>query len=424
MYSLFLKIKKLLLLSVSMFIVCFLVGMKKISSKKVDLIKAHSTSFSPDSIPNLQNGLAKTPPMGWNSWNAFHTHINERQIKEVANAMVNDGMEAAGYKYLIIDDAWLGMHRNKKGRIIGNPKRFPDGIKALADYIHSKGLKFGIYESPGIKTCAGYPGSLHHEKEDAETFANWGVDYLKFDDCFKNRYRTNYMDRYVRMEKYLLATKRPIVLSIHTPSVNMRVPVNKRPWQWAPKIANMWRTTSDIQDNWNSVMQKLDQQVGLYKYAGPGHWNDPDMLEVGNGGMTKTEYKAHFSIWAILAAPLIAGTDLRHMSDQTKAILENKDVIAVDQDPAGIEGHKALDNGNQEVWVKPMQDGSETVLLLNRGPKRAFMTITAEQAGLKKATYYKMKNLWSHKYKRTDELIRGYVPSHGVAMYRVWPESN
>ena len=391
----------------------FLCGMSKAKNKTTRV--SNKMVAAADSVPNLQNGLAKTPPMGWNSWNAFHTHIDEQQIKAVADAMVKDGMKAAGYKYLIIDDAWLGMHRNNKGRLIANPKRFPHGIKALADYVHGKGLKFGIYESAGTKTCAGYPGSLHHEKVDAETFAKWGVDYLKLDNCYNQG--VSYIKRYSDMSRDLQATGRPIVFSICEWGV-------KDPYQWAPKISNLWRTTGDIQDNWQSVMTILDQQVGLYKYAGPGHWNDPDMLEVGNGGMTTTEYKAHFSLWSILAAPLIAGTDLRHMSDQTKEILENKDVIAVDQDPAGIEGHKALDNGNQEVWVKPMQDGSEAVLLLNRSPKRAFMTITAEQAGLKKATYYKMKNLWSHKYKRTDDLIRGYVPSHGVVMYRVWPESN
>ncbi|HYW34144.1 MAG TPA: glycoside hydrolase family 27 protein [Balneolaceae bacterium] len=372
-----------------------------------------------ENVINLRNELAQTPPMGWNSWNAFHTHINEKQIKAVADDMVADGMKAAGYKYLIIDDAWLAKYRTESGKLIANPKRFPDGIKALADYIHSRGLKFGIYESAGPHTCAGYPGSLNHEKTDALTFAKWGVDYLKYDDCMKKRSAYHY--KYIRMGKALLASGRSIVYSIHTPGVN-DISKKSKPWQWAINVANMWRTTSDIHDNWQSVMNILDQQVGLYKYAGPGHWNDPDMLEVGNGGMTTTEYKAHFSLWAMLAAPLIAGTDLRHMSDETKAILENKRVIAVDQDPAGIEGHKAIDHSAQEVWVKPLADGSEAVLLLNRGPKRAFMSVTAEQVGLKKVDYYKERNLWTDKTRRTDDLIRGYVPSHGVVMYRVWPK--
>lgn len=389
-------------------------GMDKIPNGQLFNKRQKNTAAKNDTVPNLQNGLAKTPPMGWNSWNAFHTNINGKKIRAIADDMAVDGMKAAGYKYIIIDDGWPSMHRNSKGQLVANPQKFPKGIKALADYIHSKGLKFGIYESAGTKTCAGYPGSLYHEKQDARTFAKWGVDYLKLDNCYNQG--VGYIKRYAGMEKALLATHRPIVYSICEWGI-------KAPWQWAPKISNLWRTTGDIQDNWNRVMTILDEQVGLYKYAGPGHWNDPDMLEVGNGGMTTTEYKAHFSLWAMLAAPLIAGNDLRHMSKQTKMILENKDVIAVDQDPAGKEGRKVQDYGNQEVWVKPLHDGSVAVVLLNRGPARAFMTITAQKAGLKKAVYYKEKNLWTHKYKRTDDLIRGFVPSHGVLMYRVWPES-
>jgi alpha-galactosidase len=351
--------------------------------------------------------------MGWNSWNHFGCHINEKIIKQMADAMIKTGMKAAGYEYINIDDCWMSNHRNSKGQLVPNPKRFPHGIKRLAKYVHSKGLKLGIYSSAGTRTCQGLPASLGHEKTDAKSFASWGIDYLKYDNCYNQG--KPYIERYAAMGKALLATGRPIVYSICEWGV-------KAPWQWAPKLGNLWRTTGDIRDNWQSVMNILDQQVGLYKYAGPGHWNDPDMLEVGNGGMSTTEYKAHFSLWAILAAPLIAGNDLRHMSAATKNILENKAVIAIDQDPKGVEGHKAVDDGSQEVWVKPLSDGSEAVLLLNRGPKRAFMTVTAEQAGLKKASYYKETNLWTHKSKRTDNLIRGYVPSHGVLMFRVWPK--
>ncbi len=222
------------------------------------------------------------------------------------------------------------------------------------------------------------------------------------------------------MERALLATKRPIVFSICEWGV-------KDPYQWAPKISNLWRTTGDIQDNWNSMINIVDQQVGLNKYAGPGHWNDPDMLEVGNGGMTNTEYRTHFSMWAMLAAPLIAGNDLLHMTETTRKILTNKEVIAVDQDPAGIEGYKISDSGDQEVWVKPLHDGSFAVLLLNRGPSKAFMTTTVEKVGLAKAPSYKVVNLWGKgawwqpaSY-MTNDLIRTQVDSHGVAMFRVWP---
>ncbi|RNI39974.1 glycoside hydrolase family 27 protein [Hanamia caeni] len=364
--------------------------------------------------------LCQTPPMGWNSWNAFHTDITEQKIKDAAQALVSSGMKAAGYEYINIDDAWMDTVRDAQGRLQPDPKRFPHGIKALADYVHSLGLKIGIYESAGTKTCAGFPGSLYHEKTDAESFAKWGIDYLKLDNCSNEG--VDYMQRYEGMEKALLATGRPIVYSICEWGV-------KDPYQWAPAISQLWRTTGDISDNWNSMINITDQQVGLQKYAGPGHWNDPDMLEVGNGGMTNNEYRTHFSLWAIMAAPLIAGNDLLHMTEATKEILTNKDVIAVDQDPAGKEGYKVEDDGDQEVWVKPMSDGSFAVLLLNRGEERVFMTTNVEQVGLQKAPSYKVVNLWDkgNRYQAgtysTSDLIRSSVASHGVAMFRVWPES-
>src|SRR6185312_874418 len=368
----------------------------------------------------VADNLSQTPPMGWNSWNAFHTDITEQKIKDAAQALVSSGMKAAGYEYINIDDAWMDTVRDAQGRLQPDPKRFPHGIKSLADYVHSLGLKIGIYESAGTKTCAGFPGSLYHEKTDAESFAKWGIDYLKLDNCSNEG--VDYMQRYEGMEKALLATGRPIVYSICEWGV-------KDPYQWAPAISQLWRTTGDISDNWNSMINITDQQVGLQKYAGPGHWNDPDMLEVGNGGMTNNEYRTHFSLWAMLAAPLIAGNDLLHMTEATKDILTNKDVIAVDQDPAGKEGYKVEDDGDQEVWVKPMSDGSFAVLLLNRGEERAFMTTTVEEVGLSKATSYKVVNLWDQGNRRqagtysTNDLIRSSVASHGVAMFRVWPES-
>ena len=398
------------------------VGMTDKSGQRVSLIHRGKTYLAQeDSVPNLQNGLAKTPPMGWNSWNAFHTQITEQKIRDAARAMVSSGMKAAGYQYIIIDDAWMDTVRDSHGRLMANPKRFPHGIKALADYVHSLGLKFGIYESAGTKTCAGYPGSLNHEKIDAETFAKWGVDYLKLDNCYNQG--VGLIKRYAGMERALLATGRPIVFSLCEWGV-------KDPYQWAPKIGNLWRTTGDIQDNWNSMINIVDQQVGLNQYAGPGHWNDPDMLEVGNGGMTNNEYRTHFSMWAMLAAPLIAGNDLLHMTEATREILTNKAVIAVDQDPAGKEGYKISDTGNQEVWVKPLADGSYAVLLLNRGPNTVYMTTTTQKVGLAKAPSYKVLNLWSNRNWQnsnpytTKDLIRAPVSSHGVAMFRVWPNKS
>jgi alpha-galactosidase len=395
-------------------IFCVIAGTARYSAaESTGVVITHIYTSMADSVPNLQNGLAQQPPMGWNSWNHFGCDINEDIIKKMADAMVSSGMKAAGYKYIVIDDCWMADHRDSKGRQVVSSDRFPHGIKKLADYVHSKGLKLGIYSSAGTKTCQGLPASLHHEQADAKMYAKWGVDYLKYDNCYNQG--EPYIKRYAAMGKALKATGRPIVYSICEWGV-------KAPWQWAPKLGNLWRTTGDIRDSWQSMISILDQQVGLYKYAGPGSWNDPDMLEVGNGGMTTTEYKTHFSLWAMLAAPLMAGNDLRHMSPETQSILENKAVIAVDQDPKGVQGHKVADHGDQEVWVKPLSDGSRAILLLNRSSNRVFMTTSAEQTGLKKADYYKLTNLWTHKSRRTDDLIRASVPSHGVAMFRVWPK--
>jgi len=357
------------------------------------------------------NGLAKTPPMGWNSWNHFGCDINENIIKETADAMVESGMKEAGYKYIVIDDCWMDDHRDSNGRLTNDPKRFPHGIKWLADYVHKKGLKLGIYSSAGTKTCQGLPASLDHEKTDAETFAKWGIDYIKYDNCYNQGRPLE--ERYTAMHNALKSVNRSIVFSICEWG-------RQNPWEWAPKLGNLWRTTGDIRDSWRSMVTILDQQVGLYKYAGPGHWNDPDMLEVGNGGMTNTEYRAHFSLWAILDAPLMAGNDLRHMSAATKDILTNKEVIAVNQDPAGNQGRKVTDNGNQEVWAKKMSDGSVAVVLLNRGDDGAFMTTNSQTVGLPQASEYRMRDLWRHDDSSTEDLIRSYVPSHGVAMFRVW----
>lgn len=330
---------------------------------------------------------------------------------EEADAMVASGMKEAGYEYINLDDCWMALERDKNGNLQADPERFPHGIKYLADYVHKKGLKLGLYSSAGTKTCAGWPASLDHEEADAKMFAKWDVDYLKYDNC--NNEGRPAIERYTAMRKALDAAGRPIVFSICEWGSN-------RPWEWAPSMGNLWRTTGDIRDSWASMVEKLDEQVGLNKYAGPGHWNDPDMLEVGNGGMSTTEYEAHFSLWCILAAPLIAGNDLRHMSDATLNILTNKEVIAVDQDPAGHEGYKLTDEGDKEVWVKALADGSWAVVLLNRGTEPAFITMKIKDLGIKGSDVYTVRDLWAHKQEdRKDGMVRSSVPAHGVEMYRV-----
>ncbi len=312
------------------------------------------------------DGLALTPPMGWNSWNKFACDVNEDLIKQTADAMVKNGMKDAGYQYIVIDDCWHG-ERDSLGFIHPDPKRFPSGMKALADYIHSLGLKFGIYSDAGWQTCGGRPGSRGHEYQDAMQYAKWGVDYLKYDWCNTKGLKAE--GAYLTMRNALYAAGRPIVFSLCEWG-------NNQPWNWAKNIGHLWRTTGDItaifdgfidHGTWKSwgIMQILDMQDTLRKYAGPDHWNDPDMMEVGNG-MSENEDQAHFTMWCMLAAPLISGNDLRNMSETTKNILTNKEAISVNQDSLGIEGFKYSANDSLEVWFKPLKNEQWAVTFLNR----------------------------------------------------------
>jgi alpha-galactosidase len=366
----------------------------------------------------LENGLALTPPMGWNSWNRFACDVNEDLVKSAADALVSSGMKDAGFEYVVIDDCWQ-VSRDPAGNIIADAKTFPSGIKALADYVHSKGLKFGIYSDAGTMTCAKRPGSRGHEYQDALQYAAWGVDYLKYDWC--NTGTENPQAAYSTMRDALKAAGRPIVFSLCEWGSN-------KPWLWARDVGNLWRTTGDISDCWDckkdrlSWTQILDLQVGLETYAGPGHWNDPDMLEVGNGGMTTTEYRSHFSLWCLLAAPLMAGNDLKNMSADIKEILTNKEVIGVDQDPLGMEGRRVRKNSDSEVWAKQLKDGSRAIALLNRGASDADISVSWEDLGYPAHLSAAVRDLWAKKdLGKFTGTFSVKVPSHGVAMLRVTP---
>jgi alpha-galactosidase len=363
----------------------------------------------------LDNGLAKTPPMGFNDWNAFGCNVSEQLIKQTADFFVSSGMKDAGYKYVNIDDCWMTHNRDAEGRLVPDPVKFPDGIKGTADYVHSLGLKLGIYEDAGTKTCAGYPGSLGHEQTDAQTFADWGVDYLKYDNCNNagSTTKQQYIDRYSAMRDALAATGRPIVYSLCEWGVN-------EPWTWAGDVGNLWRTTGDISDNWSSLKSIINQNAPLDEAAHPGAWNDPDMLEVGNGGMTDTEYKTHFSLWAEMASPLLVGTDLRRATPQTMSILLNKDVIAIDQDSLGVQGRVVKSDGTHQVFAKPLANGDVAVALYNSGDTAATISSTAAQAGLPKAQgAYTLTDLWSKGVTETAGTISAHVPAHGTVLYRV-----
>lgn len=376
-------------------------------------------SQDPDRKPN---GLALTPPMGWNSWNKFSCDINEEVVRKTADAMVTSGMRDAGYQYVVIDDCWQGP-RDANGFITADPQKFPSGIKALADYVHSKGLKFGIYSDAGKMTCAKRPGSQGHEYQDALTYARWGVDYLKYDWCYTGS--RNAEEAYALIADALRSTGRDIVLSICEWG-------NNQPWLWGRKIGNLWRTTGDIWDSFDrldpkfswaqNVVSIIDYNEPLWPYAGPGHWNDPDMLEVGNGGMSATEYRSHFSLWAMMAAPLMAGNDIANMDETTRSILLNKEVIAVDQDRLGVQGRRVWKDGDREVWVKPLSGGARALLLFNRGTAPAEITATWEQLGYPAKLRAKVRDLWAHKdLKPTAGSFTATVEPHGVVMVRVEP---
>ena len=340
------------------------------------------------------NGLALTPPMGWNSWNHFACNVSASLIERQADAMVASGMKAAGYRYVIIDDCWQ-VGRDANGNILADPQRFPQGIKAVADYVHAKGLKFGIYSDVGDHTCQMRPGSRGHEYQDALQYARWGVDYLKYDWC--NTGGLDARSAYATMGDALRVTGRPIVFSLCNWGLY-------QPWLWGAQAGgNLWRTTGDIWDAWSGtrdgslgMLDILDRQVDLAPYAGPGHWNDPDMLEIGNGGMTDPQYRAQLSLWAILAAPLIAGNDLTRMSPATRTILTNREVIAVDQDSLGMEGHRAWKDGDAEIWVRPLTRGREAVLLLNRGERPLRIRLQWSELGLPGYLPLEFRDLWKH----------------------------
>lgn len=359
--------------------------------------------------------VASVPPMGWNSWNHFACDVSDSLIRGTADAMVSSGMRDAGYRYVVIDDCWQ-VARAADGTIVADSARFPLGIRALADYVHSKGLLFGIYTDAGTKTCQGRPGSLGHEQQDARSYAAWGVDYVKEDWC--NAAGLDARAQYAKFRDALRRTGRPIVLSICEWGSN-------QPWEWAPAIGNLWRTTDDISDSWGSMLGNLDQSAQHATVAGPGHWNDPDMLEVGNGGMTDGEYRAHFSMWAIEAAPLIAGNDLRAMSDSTRAILTNAEVIAVDQDSLGAQGLLVWTDGPAlQVWAKPLANGDRAVALLNRSDTTARITAWLRRTGIRTDSA-RVRDLWTHAEVGTFKgQYADTVPAHGVRMLRVRPVSS
>ncbi|WP_316836859.1 glycoside hydrolase family 27 protein [Pedobacter nutrimenti] len=364
--------------------------------------------------------LAKKPPMGWNSWNKFECKINETIVKEIADALVKTGMKNAGYEYVIVDDCWQ-IGRDSLGNIIPDPERFPSGIKNLVDYVHSKGLKFGIYSDAGTQTCQGRPGSRGYEFQDARAYAKWGVDLLKYDWC--NHGKQNAEASYALMRDAIYKAGRPMVLSICEWGTN-------KPWEWGASVGHTWRTTEDIincfdcKNNWGGlgVLQIIDAQVEIGGYSGPGHWNDPDMLEIGNGVLTTSEERLHMSMWAMFSAPLIAGNDIRNMSAKTNEILTNKEVLAIDQDSLGISATRWMKYADLEIWFKPLSDNNFAFCLINRSNQPIVINqdLKATIKNYKVDGSYKVRDVWKRQnIGTTTDNIKGTIAAHDVLMLKL-----
>lgn len=368
----------------------------------------------PVAVLAYDNGLGRTPQMGWNSWNHYHCSVNETVLKATADAFIAHDLPKFGYKYVNVDDCWAGS-RSSAGYIQPDPTSFSD-FQGMIDYIHSKGLLFGLYSDSGNKTCAGRPGSLSYETQDAQTYAKWKVDYLKYDNCNSDGIPPE--KRYPVMQEALNITGRPIFYSLCEWGVD-------NPATWAPEVGNSWRTTKDIQDDWGAMIDRADLNDKWWSYAGPYGWNDPDMLEVGNGGMTTTEYETHFSLWCLMKAPLLIGCDINSMSSDTLRILTNSDAIAINQDPLGVQGHKNFSNGTSEVWAGPLSHPTPGVaaILLNRGLNSTSITAQWRDIGLDPAAKAQVYDIWQHKSLGSmTGSVTATVPSHGVAFYRITPE--
>ncbi|KAF5206652.1 Alpha-galactosidase [Thalictrum thalictroides] len=363
----------------------------------------------------LANGLGITPPMGWNSWNHFNCKIDHNIITETADALVSTGLANLGYHYVNIDDCWAELTRDDKGNLVAKKSTFPSGIKALADYVHSKGLKLGIYSDAGYFTCSKtMPGSLGHEEQDAKTFASWGIDYLKYDNC--NNDGSKPTIRYPVMTRALMKTGRSIFFSLCEWG-------DLHPALWGAKVGNSWRTTNDISDNWESMVSRADMNEVYADLARPGGWNDPDMLEVGNGGMTKDEYISHFSIWAISKAPLLLGCDVRNTTKETLEIIGNKEVVAINQDSLGVQAKKVRMEGDIEVWAGPLSDYRTVVLLFNRGPQPNAITASWDDIGIPPSTVVEARDLWQHETLKTRFVgnLTAITNSHACKMYVLTP---
>jgi alpha-galactosidase len=394
------------------------------------LVGGAGAVLRPPAAQALENGVARVPPMGWNSWNSFGCNINETLIRQMADALVASGMRDLGYQYVVVDDCWFNPNRDAAGNLQGDPSRFPSGMRALGDYLHARGLKFGLYQVPVDRTCAQYfgaypgaTGSQGHEAQDARQFAAWGVDYLKYDWCSPNGTINDQVATFAKMRDALAATGRPIVYSINPNSIHAKTGPQRN---WGD-VANLWRTTEDITNAWDTgqtngypmgIQNIVNVTVPLAGYARPGGFNDPDMLEVGRGGMSDTEMRSHFALWAVLAAPLIAGNDVRSMTSATQTILKNQNLIAINQDSLGLQATQVAGDNTRRVLAKRLANGDVAVALFNQSGSTSTISTTAAAIG-KTGSSFTLLDAWTNATTTTSGTISASVPAHGTVVYRV-----
>ncbi|KAG7342862.1 alpha-galactosidase [Nitzschia inconspicua] len=386
-------------------------ALSKVLLKLMALITVVLNIF--DATVALENGLGLTPPMGFNTWNKFACDIHEDLVKDMAHAMVDSGLDKLGYQYINLDDCWQ-ITRNETGYIVEDPNAFPSGMASLIAHVHDLGLKFGLYSDAGLRTCAIRPGSLGYETKDAVLYAEWEVDFLKYDNCWN--LGKDLKTRYQTMSDALNATGRPIFFSLCEWG-------DQDPATWAQPIGNMWRTFQDIRNDWNWILSCLDYNDKWHQYAGPGGWNDPDILEVGNGVLSIAESRSHFTLWALVKAPLLLGNDLRNMTSDVFEIISNEEVIALNQDPLGIQGNKRLSMNETEVWAGELSNNEYAIVLFNRSDKEAEIVAKFDEIGIASNSPFFVRDIWMHEDLGIAHsgMVTATVASHDVAAFRLKP---
>ncbi|MEU9121526.1 glycoside hydrolase family 27 protein [Streptomyces sp. NPDC048506] len=417
-----------------------LAGLTTAAVCSAGLLAAPAPAAASPGVPHATEpypNLAPTPPMGWNNWSYYTCHIDEKVVLDNARALVRTGLARRGYNTVTVDDCWMGRQRGPKGELVPDPAKFPHGLAYLGQQLHRMGLRFGIYADVGTLTCEKYPGSLGHFQADAQLFARWKVDYVKADGCNVptvpgHSKEQTYRDVYGQMSAALRTAGRPITFSISAPAYFQfdGDAVWHRVIGWSSELGNLWRGGRDVAlqqstpaAKWASIVYNFRYNADLADLQRPGRWNDPDFLLAGDTGLTRQEMQSQMSLWAVMAAPLISSTDLGKLSPAAREVLGNERVIAVDQDPLGVQGRIVQQGEDATVLAKPLRHGAWAIALFNAGDTARTLSVTAGAAGLPDASSYRLHDLVTDRRTRSDEdIVARDVPAHGTVLYRVTPD--